>query len=186
MERTRFGSTEGRRGGSTKVLMKSSKRLKMSTASVGELGFVGGGEEYNDGVCFRGCGGVFVDFERVWLEGPSSILTEETLRDMQGLSLGAVVGDRVGNVKRKEEDKASITDCVKWNKVVSLAKQLIQVNKRALRTNIFWQIILGRVHPLGITTVEIFKYVNYKHINITSGFGIKDLGEIFMNKGKKH
>lgn len=102
-------------------------------------------------------------FERVWLEGPSSILTEETLRDMHGLSLGAVVGDRVGNVKRKEEDKASITDCVKWNKVVSLEKQLIQVNKRALRT----ELLAG--FPWEFTTVEIFKYVNYKHINSTSG-----------------
>lgn len=75
---------------------------------------VRGGEECNDEVCFWGCGGVFLVFE-----GPP-ILTEETLRDMHGLSLGAVVGVRVGNVKRKEEDKASITEFVKWNRVVSL------------------------------------------------------------------
>lgn len=58
-------------------------------------------------------------FEGVWVVGLSSILTEETLRDLPGLSLGAVVGDWVGNVERKEEDKASITVFVKEEKVAS-------------------------------------------------------------------
>jgi hypothetical protein len=93
--------------------MKSSKRLKITAGSVGcvgELGFVGSGvEEYDDGVWFGGCGGGLVVFEGVWVVGLSSILTQETLRDFPGLRLGAVFGDLVGNVERKEEDKASIT-----------------------------------------------------------------------------
>ncbi|PON83794.1 hypothetical protein TorRG33x02_203450 [Trema orientale] len=86
-ERTRLGSTEGRSGGSMKLLMMSSKALKSAPGSVGGLGLrcrTSDEEEEDDDdeLGLRGGEvGVVLTVVRVVVvveeEGLSSILTEE-------------------------------------------------------------------------------------------------------------
>lgn len=117
-ERTRFGSTEGRSGGSMKLLMMPSKALKMAPGSVvGDIGrrllivvvvvLVLMSRDWGEDT---GGGGVVVFGIAVVEGGFSSILTEDTFVMVVKLCFLGKVGRRflVANVETKEEDKASI------------------------------------------------------------------------------
>lgn len=119
-ERTRFGSTEGRSGGSMKLLMRSSKALKSAPAGSvvdgcgrdeEELEDKGGGDELGFLTVVLGGGGAAVA-----AEGLSSILTEEitlVVVTLRRLLFGLGEWKRrflVENAvpERKEQDMASI------------------------------------------------------------------------------
>lgn len=103
-ERTCLGSTDDRSGGSIKLLIISSNKLKIVVGNDISVGFLAGEDDWvnddDDGFCFLKYGGmvvvVVIGLLGVVGFGFSSILTAEMVNGGGGECLDKVGGERMG------------------------------------------------------------------------------------------